>query len=95
MRRRAAALLIIIAALMLPLMANFFNLFPAQVTEVVFTTCEMTADRESARRRLEEVIQPGDIILARGSGVEDLLVGIRYSPYWTHAMIYVGGGNSS
>ncbi len=48
-------------------------------------------DKSSARQRLRELIQPEDIILVRGVGFEDLLMSVYYSPYWTHAAIYVGG----
>ncbi|MEM1658996.1 MAG: YiiX/YebB-like N1pC/P60 family cysteine hydrolase [Candidatus Jordarchaeales archaeon] len=92
MKRRVLALLALPLVVTLPLVVNFCNLFPAQLTDVAFTTCEHVSDKDSAERRLKEVVQPGDIILVRGSGVEDLLVGVRYSPYWTHAMIYVGWG---
>lgn len=92
MRRRAIALLITLLIVTLSLVVNFCNLFPAQLTEIAFIVCEHVSDRGSAEHHLKEVVQPGDIILSRGSGVEDVLVGARYSPYWTHAMIYVGWG---
>ncbi|MBS7288910.1 MAG: hypothetical protein KIH01_09300 [Candidatus Freyarchaeota archaeon] len=90
--RRAVALLVVVVVLVFPVVVGLCGLFPGQIAEVVFVGCEVVVDVESARRRLEDVAQPGDIILVRGSGVEDVLVGLRYSPYWTHGMIYVGGG---
>lgn len=92
MRWRVVALLTVFLSVTLLSSVNFCNLFPAQPTDVALIVCEHVSDRDSAERRLKELVQPGDIILSRGSGVEDVLVGARYSPYWTHAMIYVGQG---
>ncbi|MHA1712114.1 MAG: YiiX/YebB-like N1pC/P60 family cysteine hydrolase [Candidatus Freyarchaeota archaeon] len=89
--RRSVALLAFITAVTLLLAINLFDPFSAPVTYGGFKVCS-EADKDSARRSLRETLQIGDIILVRDDTVEDLLVSLRYSPYWTHAMMYVGGG---
>ncbi|MHA1608072.1 MAG: YiiX/YebB-like N1pC/P60 family cysteine hydrolase [Candidatus Freyarchaeota archaeon] len=89
--RRTIALLTLTITVILLVAISILDPFSAPVTYDSFRVCS-EADEDSVRRSLGETLQAGDIILARDDTVEDLLVSLRYSPYWTHAMIYVGGG---